>query len=151
MCCSVLSNGTGRTGAFIGLSVAIEHVRTENMVDVYGTVKNLRTQRPHMIQTLVSSSLPLLPLVPITHAQCTHTHKHTHTHTHTRTHTHKHTSTHTHTHTQAHTHTHTHTHTHRHTHAHTHRHTHTQVPLTCAKFPLNRSNTYSATLLLWSM
>lgn len=46
------SNGTGRTGAFIGLSVALEHVRTEGMVDVYGIVKNLRTQRPHMVQTL---------------------------------------------------------------------------------------------------
>ena len=51
----VCSNGTGRTGAFIGLSVALEHVRTEGMVDVYGIVKNLRTQRPHMVQTLVGS------------------------------------------------------------------------------------------------
>ena len=49
----VCSNGTGRTGSFIGLSVALEHVRTEGMVDVYGIVKNLRTQRPHMVQTLV--------------------------------------------------------------------------------------------------
>ncbi len=70
----VCSNGTGRTGAFIGLSVALEHVRTEGMVDVYGIVKNLRTQRPHMVQTLVGFSYITQPLTNSN----THTHAHTH-------------------------------------------------------------------------
>ena len=68
----VYSNGTGRTGSFIGLSVALEHVRTEGMVDVYGIVKNLRTQRPHMVQTLVGITF-IIQTVTLSH---TTTHMH---------------------------------------------------------------------------
>ena len=49
------SAGIGRTGAFCALSTAIERVKAEGIVDVFHTVKHLRTQRPHMVQTVVSS------------------------------------------------------------------------------------------------
>ena len=49
-----LSAGIGRTGAFCALSTAIERVKAEGIVDVFHTVKHLRTQRPHMVQTVVS-------------------------------------------------------------------------------------------------
>ena len=48
------SAGIGRTGAFCALTIAIERVKAEGLVNVYQTVKHLRTQRPHMVQTLVS-------------------------------------------------------------------------------------------------
>ena len=51
---SLLSAGIGRTGAFCALSTAIERVKAEGIVDVFHTVKHLRTQRPHMVQTVVS-------------------------------------------------------------------------------------------------
>ncbi|CAI8026225.1 Receptor-type tyrosine-protein phosphatase delta [Geodia barretti] len=45
------SAGIGRTGAFCALSIAIERVKEEGLIDVFHTVKHLRTQRPHMVQT----------------------------------------------------------------------------------------------------
>ena len=55
------SAGIGRTGAFCALSTAIERVKAEGIVDVFHTVKHLRTQRPHMVQTVVSRILYLSP------------------------------------------------------------------------------------------
>jgi hypothetical protein len=54
-----LSAGIGRTGAFCALSTAIERVKAEGIVDVFHTVKHLRTQRPHMVQTVVSVILSI--------------------------------------------------------------------------------------------
>ena len=48
------SAGIGRTGAFCALSTAIERVKAEGIVDAFHTVKHLRTQRPHMVQSVVS-------------------------------------------------------------------------------------------------
>ena len=45
------SAGVGRTGVFITLSVALERMRYEGVIDVFNTVKVLRTQRPAMVQT----------------------------------------------------------------------------------------------------
>ncbi|XP_061620685.1 receptor-type tyrosine-protein phosphatase delta isoform X41 [Phyllopteryx taeniolatus] len=45
------SAGVGRTGVFITLSIALERMRYEGVVDVFQTVKMLRTQRPAMVQT----------------------------------------------------------------------------------------------------
>uniref|UniRef100_H2YZU9 protein-tyrosine-phosphatase n=1 Tax=Ciona savignyi TaxID=51511 RepID=H2YZU9_CIOSA len=44
-------SGVGRTGVFITLSLALERMRFENLVDMFQTVKMLRTQRPAMVQT----------------------------------------------------------------------------------------------------
>lgn len=47
------SAGVGRTGVFIALSIALERMRFEGVVDLFQTVKTLRTQRPAMVQTEV--------------------------------------------------------------------------------------------------
>nr|KAF6360147.1 hypothetical protein mMyoMyo1_011105 [Myotis myotis] len=43
--------GVGRTGIFITLSIVLERMRYEGVVDIFQTVKMLRTQRPAMVQT----------------------------------------------------------------------------------------------------
>ncbi|XP_034439936.1 protein tyrosine phosphatase receptor type Fa isoform X5 [Hippoglossus hippoglossus] len=45
------SAGVGRTGVFITLSIILERMRYEGVVDLFQTVKMLRTQRPAMVQT----------------------------------------------------------------------------------------------------
>ncbi|XP_051996644.1 receptor-type tyrosine-protein phosphatase F-like isoform X2 [Xyrauchen texanus] len=45
------SAGVGRTGVFITLSIVLERMRYEGVVDMFQTVKTLRTQRPAMVQT----------------------------------------------------------------------------------------------------
>nr|XP_038938992.1 receptor-type tyrosine-protein phosphatase S isoform X12 [Rattus norvegicus] len=45
------SAGVGRTGVFITLSIVLERMRYEGVVDIFQTVKVLRTQRPAMVQT----------------------------------------------------------------------------------------------------
>uniref|UniRef100_A0A1I7WV75 protein-tyrosine-phosphatase n=1 Tax=Heterorhabditis bacteriophora TaxID=37862 RepID=A0A1I7WV75_HETBA len=44
------SSGTGRTGVFIALAIIIERMRLEHVVDVFTTVKLLRTERQNMVQ-----------------------------------------------------------------------------------------------------
>lgn len=53
-CVCVCSAGAGRTGTFCALSTVLERVKAEGILDVFQTVKSLRLQRPHMVQTLVS-------------------------------------------------------------------------------------------------
>ncbi|XP_068077734.1 protein tyrosine phosphatase receptor type Fa isoform X5 [Danio rerio] len=45
------SAGVGRTGVFITLSIVLERMRYEGVVDMFQTIKTLRTQRPAMVQT----------------------------------------------------------------------------------------------------
>ncbi|XP_069359162.1 tyrosine-protein phosphatase Lar isoform X8 [Maniola hyperantus] len=45
------SAGVGRTGVFITLSTVLERMQYEGVVDVFQTVRTLRTQRPAMVQT----------------------------------------------------------------------------------------------------
>ncbi|XP_068728189.1 receptor-type tyrosine-protein phosphatase epsilon-like [Montipora capricornis] len=45
------SAGVGRTGVFCALSNLIERLKSEGVVDVFQTVKQLRSQRPAMVQT----------------------------------------------------------------------------------------------------
>ena len=52
--CDVSSAGVGRTGTFLALDYLIEQAATEGIVDIYGTVDRMRTERVNMIQTLVS-------------------------------------------------------------------------------------------------
>jgi len=51
------SMGVGRTGVFIALSIALERMRYEGVVDMFQTVRMLRTQRPAMVQTEVCITL----------------------------------------------------------------------------------------------
>ncbi|CAF1015092.1 unnamed protein product [Rotaria sordida] len=45
------SAGAGRTGVFLTLSIVLERIRYEGVVDIFQTVKLLRTQRPALVQT----------------------------------------------------------------------------------------------------
>ena len=49
--------GVGRTGVFLTLSIVFERIRYEGVVDVFQTVKLLRTQRPALVQTEVISMI----------------------------------------------------------------------------------------------
>ena len=47
-----VSAGVGRTGCFVALSIVLERMRCEGVLDIFQTVKMLRIQRPAMVQTL---------------------------------------------------------------------------------------------------
>jgi len=56
---SLCSAGVGRTGVFVTLSIVLERMRYEGVVDMFQTVKILRTQRPAMVQNEVSANVSL--------------------------------------------------------------------------------------------
>ncbi|XP_077498928.1 tyrosine-protein phosphatase Lar isoform X4 [Amblyomma americanum] len=45
------SAGVGRTGVFITLSIVLERLQCEGVLDIFQTVRTLRTQRPGMVQS----------------------------------------------------------------------------------------------------
>ncbi|CAH3191458.1 unnamed protein product, partial [Porites evermanni] len=45
------SGGVGRTGVFCGISMMIERLKAEGVIDVFQTVQAMRLQRPAMVQT----------------------------------------------------------------------------------------------------
>lgn len=51
------SGGVGRTGVFCGISMMIERVKAEGVIDVFQTVQAMRLQRPAMVQTAVRLSI----------------------------------------------------------------------------------------------
>lgn len=57
------SAGVGRTGVFITLSIVLERMQYEGVVDVFQTVRILRTQRPAMVQTEVDISISFFILI----------------------------------------------------------------------------------------
>lgn len=48
------SGGVGRTGVFITVANTIDKLRTNNIIDIFHTIRQLRLQRCAMVQTLVS-------------------------------------------------------------------------------------------------
>lgn len=48
------SAGVGRTGTYIALDYLLQQAEAEKVVDLFGFVNLMRTQRVSMIQTLVS-------------------------------------------------------------------------------------------------
>lgn len=62
------SAGVGRTGVFITLSIVLERMRYEGVVDLFQTVKTLRTQRPAMVQTEVLSHCPSIIIALVKNA-----------------------------------------------------------------------------------
>jgi len=54
--CALCSGGVGRTGIFITLSIVLERMRFEGVVDMFQTVNMLRAQRPFMVQSEVFQS-----------------------------------------------------------------------------------------------
>ena len=57
------SSGVGRTGVFIALSIIMERIKREGVIDVFQTVKMLRIQRVAMVQTLVRKWLTVQTLL----------------------------------------------------------------------------------------
>ena len=51
------SAGVGRTGTFITLDTMMQQMKAEDTLSVYKCVRNLRTQRMNMVQTLVGISV----------------------------------------------------------------------------------------------
>ena len=49
-----ISDGMGRSGVFICAMSEVERVKFEGQVDVFQTIKGMRIQRPHMVDTAVS-------------------------------------------------------------------------------------------------
>ena len=47
------SDGLGRTGTFIAIWSLIEQMKAEGQIDVVGTVKSIRTQRPGAVPLMV--------------------------------------------------------------------------------------------------
>ena len=58
---SLSSGGCGRTGTYIAVSILIERLKTEGVVDVFQTVRKLRMQRPGMVASPVSSVATMKP------------------------------------------------------------------------------------------
>ena len=54
LCVCICSGGCGRTGTFITISILLERLKTEGVVDVFHTVRGLRLQRPKLVQSVVS-------------------------------------------------------------------------------------------------
>lgn len=54
------SAGVGRTGVFISLSIVLERMQYEGVLDVFQTVRILRSQRPAMVQTEVRTNFQIL-------------------------------------------------------------------------------------------
>ncbi|UYV73148.1 PTPRD [Cordylochernes scorpioides] len=55
------SAGAGRTGVFITLSIVLERMQYEGVVDLFQTVRTLRTQRPGMVQTELTTAVLTAP------------------------------------------------------------------------------------------
>ena len=51
------SGGSGRTGTYIAISVLLDRLKVEGVVDVFLTVRGLRLQRMLMVQTLVRTNI----------------------------------------------------------------------------------------------
>ena len=51
--CISLSAGVGRTGTLITIDRVLDQIREEKVVDIAGTIIELRKQRMKMVQTLV--------------------------------------------------------------------------------------------------
>lgn len=46
------SAGVGRTGTLIGLDIIMQRIKDKKMVNIFGTVKEMRLQRVKMVQTI---------------------------------------------------------------------------------------------------
>ena len=53
MIVSAVSAGVGRTGTFIAVDYSFQKLKQEKQIDIFNLVKEMRVQRPFMIQTVV--------------------------------------------------------------------------------------------------
>lgn len=61
----LINAGVGRTGVFITLSIVLERMQYEGVLDVFQTVRILRSQRIHMVQTEVNTREYTFKLISI--------------------------------------------------------------------------------------
>ena len=52
------SDGSGRSGSLAALMYCLERLKLEGLVDVFQTVRAMRTQRTALVQSQVSAGLP---------------------------------------------------------------------------------------------
>ena len=64
------SAGVGRTGTFVTLDTCIQMMETENKVDIFNFVRNLRWRRNYMVQTEVGGATEGVWLCAPTHVDC---------------------------------------------------------------------------------
>ena len=57
------SAGVGRTGTFIALDITLDQMKAEKTVDIKGTMEKMRERRMNMIQTAVSATQSILPVL----------------------------------------------------------------------------------------
>ena len=56
LCCVLcVSDGVGRTGAFISTHAEMERMKAESVVDLFQFVKGIRVQRPGMVANKVAT------------------------------------------------------------------------------------------------
>ena len=51
--CFLQSDGAGRSGTFIAISILMEQLKLEHSIDVFQTIKKIRATRPEFVQTEV--------------------------------------------------------------------------------------------------
>ena len=49
----MISDGAGRSGTFIGISILMEQLKLEHSIDVFQTIKKIRATRPEFVQNEV--------------------------------------------------------------------------------------------------
>ena len=51
---TAFSDGASRSGTFIAITIILERFKTEQLVDVFQTIKKLRAFRPEFVENAVS-------------------------------------------------------------------------------------------------
>lgn len=62
--------GCGRTGTFLTVTNSVERIKAEANVDIFQTVKRLREQRPHMIQSDTQYKFCYLTIMSYINSMC---------------------------------------------------------------------------------
>ena len=53
----LLSDGAGRSGVYLAIDANIELSEEDGVIDVFGYVRKMRTQRRGLVESLVSNSM----------------------------------------------------------------------------------------------
>ena len=53
------SDGAGRTGTFLAISILLDRLNVEQLIDVFQTIKKIRVFRPEFVENAVSLSVSI--------------------------------------------------------------------------------------------